>query len=420
MKKAIQALPALSLLAYLVAVVMCIVNTVRGAPANLTSIIIFSIYVVGVIVMMSFSTNFLIKKKREANKKDEDDRAFEDLAAVAAEAEAEAESKDEAPSEEAEESDENEIPEETEEASEDETAEVDVVSTEGADEDESDDGDSDEDDSPAVIPVIIPVDTDEDEDEEDEEADDEADDDDDDDDDDDGVNVAIGGVDIDNDGTADFRKSRYTRTYAAKLIQADDELKSYYSIVKNAFLSYKKVTCSVSREHERVRRGRTTMGIIKVRGKSLLVYLALDPAQFENTMYVGEDVSSVSKYAATPFLYRVKGPRKANRAAKLIAMLAEKMELAPTAVPANEDYVARFPYEDTDALLEKGLIIDNIAEAERKAEEARIAAEEAEAAANKAIEEAIKAKEHAAKVSERSERTLDEIGVTEETKATKQ
>jgi hypothetical protein len=137
-------------------------------------------------------------------------------------------------------------------------------------------------------------------------------------------------------------------------------------------------------------------------------------------MYVGEDVSNVVKYSSTPFLYIVKGPRKAARAAKLIAMLAEKMELAPTAFPANEDYVARFPYEDTDALVEKGIIIDNIAEAERKAEEARIAAEEAEAAANKAIEEAIKAKEHAEKVSERSERTVDEIEATEEARAEKQ
>ena len=357
MKKAIQALPALSLLAYLVAVVMCIVNTVRGAPASLTSIIIFSAYVVGVIVMMSFSTSFLIKKKN-GDSKDEDDTGFEDLAAVAAEAENKNDSVKE-PEEKSEDATEEESEETAKEESE-EGAEVDVISTEDPNEENSD-----EDAPPVILPIIVPVDEDDEEDEEDETEDD----DDDDDDDDDGIDAAIVGVDIDNDGTPDFRKSRYTRTYAAKLIQADDELKGYYSIVKNAFLSYKKVTCSVSREHERVRRGRTTMGIIKVRGKSLLVYLALDPAQFENTMYVGEDVSSVSKYAATPFLYRVKGPRKAARAAKLIAMLAEKLELAPTAQPANEDYVARFPYEDTDALVEKGLIIDNIAEAEKKANE---------------------------------------------------
>ena len=136
-------------------------------------------------------------------------------------------------------------------------------------------------------------------------------------------------------------------------------------------------------------------------------------------MYVGEDVSEITKYAATPFLYRVKGPRKANRAARLIAMVAERFGLDATAEPANEDYVANFPYETTEALIEKGLIIDNVAEAERKAEEARIAAEEAEKAAHKAIEDALKAKENALKVSEKSERTVDEIEAAEEARAAK-
>ncbi len=406
MKKAIQALPALSLLAYLVAMVLCVVNAIRGNEPNLASIIIFSIYVIGVVVLMSFATNFLIKKKRGDHNRDDD--AFEELAAVAAEAEAKQESEepevkeatDEAKTATAE--DKSEVTE-TEKS---EEPEVDVISTEGADEEDP------EDKEPIVVPLIVPVDKND----EDEEDDDEEDDSDDEDDDD----LAAIAMIATGAGMSGFAKSRYTRTYAAKLIQADDELKGYYSGIKNAFMSYKKVTCSVSREHERVRRGRTTIGIIKVRGKSLLLYLALDPAQFDNTMYVGEDVSTVSKYAATPFLYRVKGPRKATRAVRLIEMLAEKMEMVPTKEPACEDYIARFPYEDTTALIEKGLIIDNIAEAERKAEEARRAAEEAEAAAHKAIEEAIKAKEHATKVSERSERTVDEIEAAEEAKAAKQ
>jgi len=409
MKKAIQALPAIAILAYLVAVVLCIVNLVRGADANLTTIIIFVIYVVGVIVLMSFATRFLVKKKRGDYNKEEENDPLEDLAAACAEEETsdseETENGDDA-------TEESENVDEAKEA-ETESPEVDVISTEGADEDGDDDDDDDK--NIVIVPVVIPADDDKDE--EDEE-------DDDDDDDDDDLDIAgvaiIGGDGNDDPNASGFARSRYTRTYAAKLIQADDELKGYYSIVKNAFMSYKKVTCSVSREHERVRRGRTTIGIIKVRGKSLLVYLALDPKQFEDTMYVGEDVSNVGKYAATPFLYRVKGPRKANRAARLIAMLAEKLEMVPTAEPANEDYVARFPYEDNEALIEKGLIIDNVAEAERKAEEARIAAEEAEAAAQKAIEDAIKAKEHATKVSERSERTVDEIEAAEEAKAAKE
>lgn len=328
-----KALPIITLLAYIAAIVVCVVNIIIGTPVSLATIIIFAVYMVGVIVLMSFTTHFMTKDIAPKDKQEPVEEAPEN----------------------------------------------DVVSNENADEY----------DKVIIAPVITPA-----------ESDDEDDD------------------DEDTNG-ARFEKSRYTRTYASKLIQASDELKGYYSIVKNAFMSYKKVTCSVSREHERIRRGRTTVGVIKLRGKTILLYLALDPKQFDDTMYVGEDVSAVSKYADTPFLYRVNGPRKANRAVRLIAMVAEKLEMEPAAEPANEDYVLRFPYESTEALIEKGLIIDNIAEAERKVAEAKLAAEEAESIAQKAIEDAIKAKEHAENVSERSERTIDEIEATEEAKSAK-
>ena len=199
--------------------------------------------------------------------------------------------------------------------------EVDVISTEGAD--EVDDNDN------IVVPVVL-----------DKEA----------------INEKVAEEELD---VSKFGKSRYTRTYESKLIQSDDELKGYYSIIKNAFMSYKKVTCSISREHERVRLGRTTIGIIQIRGKTILLYLALEPGQFEGTMYTGDDVSGMTKYEATPFLYKVNGPRKAKRAARLVAMIAKKLEMEPTATPANEDYVAKLPYESTEALVKKGLIFEN-------------------------------------------------------------
>jgi len=406
-----KVLPVITILAYLAAVIACIVNIIRGAEATLTTVIIFILYTIAVIVLMSLTTRMLIKNKNAKNEEEDNN----DAPAVVVVAVPEAEKEEEEKNVEINQTvinvfvvNENTQTEAMKEAEAD--TEVVVATTEDAENASDDDNDT-----VVVAPIVIPAD------EEDDGEDDEEGDDDDDDEDDDDLDLAgaailgEGGDDIDTR----FAKSRYTRTYASKLIQADDELKSYYSIVKNAFMSYKKVTCSVSREHERVRRGRTTIGIIKVRGKSLLVYLALDPKQFENTMYVGDDVSEITKYAATPFLYRVKGPRKANRAARLIAMVAERFGLEATAEPANEDYVAHFPYETTEALIEKGLIIDNVAEAERKAEEARIAAEEAERAAHKAIEDAIKAKENALKVSEKSERTVDEIEAAEEARAAK-
>ena len=75
--------------------------------------------------------------------------------------------------------------------------------------------------------------------------------------------------------------------------------------------------------------------------------------------------------------------------------------------------------EKMASLVEKGLIIDKVAESERKAEAARLAAEEAEAAAQQAIDEAIKAKEDAEKAAARAEQTADEIEAAEQAKAAK-
>ena len=231
--------------------------------------------------------------------------------------------------------------------------------------------------------------------------DDDIDDDDIDDDDDDDIDTAVED-NTDSSIAGKFKEARFIYPYTARVIQADDEVKNYYSTIKNAFMSYKKVTSTVSREHERFRRGRTTIGIAKLRGKTIILYLALDPAQFENTMFVGKDVSDIVKYTDVPFQYRVNGPRKASRAVKLIGMIAEKFGLEATNEPANEDYTALYPYESTEALIEKGIVIDKVAESAQKAEMARIAAEEAEKAAEKAIEDAIKAQQSATAAAEKA------------------
>ena len=320
MKKAI---PILTLLAYLAAIIVCIVNVITGAEVTPLSVIIFVAYVVGVFVLMFFFTRIFVLKKPE-EKAEEAEAPAEEPTVVATEdsseeieAEPVAEEATEPVTEEA-------VVEATEEVTEE--AEVVEAETEAAPTEAADDAGNNDN---IVVPVVLDEETI-------------------------AEKVAEENVDV-----SKFGKSRYVRSYESKLIQSDDELKGYYSIIKNAFMSYKKVTCSTSREHERVRRGRTTIAIIQVRGKTILLYLALDPGQFEGTMYTGDDVSSMTKYADTPFLYKVNGPRKAKRAARLIAMIAEKLEMEPTATPANEDYVAKLPYESTEALVEKGLILEN-------------------------------------------------------------
>lgn len=166
-----------------------------------------------------------------------------------------------------------------------------------------------------------------------------------------------------------FIRYRYNRSFAAKLIQSEDKVKRWYSELKRELLSYKKVAARVSWRHESFRYGRPTAAKFVIRGKTLCLCLALDPAAYAESKYIVSDMSRYSKFAATPLLYRIKNERRCRYAKELIAKLFEGAEAA---VPPEEDFSA-IPYEDTQSLVEKGLIrivsYEEVSVAEGAAEE---------------------------------------------------
>ena len=147
---------------------------------------------------------------------------------------------------------------------------------------------------------------------------------------------------------------RYDKSFEAKLIQGDEKLKNYYSELKNELLSYKKVTARKSWQHEAFRRGRTTVAKLVIRGKTLRLYLALEPMLYEESKYLVEDASEHAKFAKTPLLYRIKNDRRCRYAKDLIAAAMASAE-ALRGDDQNEDY-ASVPYESTDDLIAQGLV----------------------------------------------------------------
>ena len=141
---------------------------------------------------------------------------------------------------------------------------------------------------------------------------------------------------------------RYRRSFLSRYIQAEAYIQDYYTEIKNALLSYKGVKARTSWSKETFKCGRVHVAKIDVKGKALYLYLALDPAALEGTKY---------KFAVAkgdcPVLVKIKSERKKKHALELIEMLMSNLGLAFTEAQAV-DY--RMPYEDTDALIEKGLI----------------------------------------------------------------
>ncbi len=145
--------------------------------------------------------------------------------------------------------------------------------------------------------------------------------------------------------------ARYKRSYMSRLIQASDETKVYYSLIKNAILSYGKVSTRISWGHESVNAGRTKLAKLVVRGKTLHLYLALDPDSLDSKYRVTR--AEAVKYADTPCAYKINGERRARYALELVDMISVRTGLERQ---ARDEVDYRMPYESTEALVAKGLI----------------------------------------------------------------
>ena len=81
-----KALPIITLLCYLLALAGCIAHLAMGITPNLTMIVVFLVYIVGVLILMTFFTRMMILAKRgeKSEKKVPNEDGFERLQAEVA------------------------------------------------------------------------------------------------------------------------------------------------------------------------------------------------------------------------------------------------------------------------------------------------------------------------------------------------
>ena len=149
-------------------------------------------------------------------------------------------------------------------------------------------------------------------------------------------------------------KARYNRSHTAKIIQGDENLKRYYNELKNELLRYK-VKNRISWHYETFKTGRKLLARFAVRGKTLGLYLALDPKEYEDSEYKINDVSKVAKNAEVPLLYKIKNDRRCRYAKELIEEVMGANGLEAGKIP-TEDYASQYPYEEIEPLIRRGLV----------------------------------------------------------------
>lgn len=166
----------------------------------------------------------------------------------------------------------------------------------------------------------------------------------------DGMDGLNGGVDFAN-------MMKYNRSFIARIIQGTDDQKNYYGQVKTALLSYKKVNSNVAWGAERFNKGRETIARFKIRGKTLCLYLALDPDEYATSVYHHADVSDNKSMHGTPMMVKIKSPLGVKKAIRLIDDMLAKRNGEKRFV-AERDYAAMYPYETIEELIEDGLVKD--------------------------------------------------------------
>ena len=110
-----------------------------------------------------------------------------------------------------------------------------------------------------------------------------------------------------------------------KLLQADEKVKDFYVEVRNHLLSYKKLNGRISWHYDCFNLGRETKAKIAIKGKTLLLYLELNPKDVDEK-YFAKDVSDVKKFADVPTCVKIKSDRGVKFAKELIDTMLSNVE----------------------------------------------------------------------------------------------
>ena len=146
-----------------------------------------------------------------------------------------------------------------------------------------------------------------------------------------------------------------TRSFTANLIQADPKVRDYYNKIKNHILAYKDVKARMSWRNESYNKGRLNLFKIKLRGKTIYLYCALDPEKYEKNTYFHE-TATAKKYAKVPMMVKIKSDRGLKRAKELVDDVMKNFSILHDPKVTEHDFVVGYPYDTTKNLVKRGLI----------------------------------------------------------------
>lgn len=196
----------------------------------------------------------------------------------------------------------------------------------------------------AVAEEIVEEEIDDEEEEEDFDEDEEEDEEDDEEEDED---EEIGEIEI---GGKSYRP-KYAYPTRIKLVS--DKVKDFYTDIKNEFLSYG-IKSRISKTKENFNFSRDNVARFVVRGKTLKLYIAIDPSSIDHAYFHHKDVSEKKTYFDIPTMMPIKSRLASVKARELVAMLAEQLGLHKKRRFQNKDFSADLSAEGLTYVDRKG------------------------------------------------------------------
>lgn len=144
----------------------------------------------------------------------------------------------------------------------------------------------------------------------------------------------------------------YDRSFTARLTQIGEDVKDFYSELKNYILSYKGLKSRISWHFDSFNKGREKCIKIQFRGKSMYMYTPLSIEELPEKYHL-KDVSDMARYEDVPTALKIKTPRALKYAKELVDILMQKMGVEQGNIP-NDEYKPK--YKSDDELIEMGLI----------------------------------------------------------------
>ncbi len=126
-------------------------------------------------------------------------------------------------------------------------------------------------------------------------------------------------------------RSPYRYSFEARLSLGDETMRARYTALAGALTAYAGVRRRATWHYDAFYHGRGTCARIGVRGKTVSLYLALEPGDYPQSKYHFSDVSGVSLYRGTPMQLRVRSDRALRLACELIRVMLEGRGAQPLA-----------------------------------------------------------------------------------------